>query len=77
MLDGEKSGLLNKSKTIIEATSGNTGIGLAMISALLGYKFLAVMPESASIERRKLIEQYGAEIILTMFNSARTILIRR
>jgi cysteine synthase len=65
VLDAEKNGLLDKSKTIIEATSGNTGIGLAMVSALLGYKFVAVMPESASIERRKILKQFGAEIILT------------
>ena len=65
VLDAERKGLLDKSKTIIEATSGNTGIGLAMVSALLGYKFVAVMPESASIERRKILKQFGAEIILT------------
>jgi cysteine synthase len=63
--DATKKGLLSHSKTIIEATSGNTGIGLAMISAILGYKFVAVMPESVSIERRKLLTAYGAEIVLT------------
>jgi len=61
----EKQGILDKDKTIIEATSGNTGIALAMISAIKGHKFTAVMPESVSIERRKLSEAYGAEIVLT------------
>ena len=65
MIDAQKSGLLTKNKAIIEATSGNTGIGLAMVAAHLGYKFTAIMPESASVERRKLIEAYGATIILT------------
>ncbi len=63
--DARKRGLLSRNKTIIEATSGNTGIGLAMISAYFGYKFTAVMPESASLERRKLMKAYGAKIILT------------
>jgi len=63
--DALKRGLLSKEKKIIEPTSGNTGLGLAMISAQLGYKFVAVMPESVSIERRKLLAAYGAEIILT------------
>lgn len=65
MLDAQKRGLFNTEKTIIEATSGNTGIGIAMIATILGHKFLAVMPESASIERRKLLKAYGAEILLT------------
>lgn len=65
MFDAEKRGLLSKDKIIIEATSGNTGIGIAMICAIMGYKFLAVMPESASIERRKLLKAYGADILLT------------
>ncbi len=63
--NAQKKGLLKSGIKIIEATSGNTGIGLAMISTILGYKFVAVMPESASIERRKLLRAYGAEIILT------------
>lgn len=62
---GEKQGKLSKNKTIIEATSGNTGIGLAMISAIKGYKFLAVMPQNTSTERQKLIKQYGAQIHFT------------
>lgn len=63
--DALKKRLLSKDKIIIEPTSGNTGIGLAMIAAILGYQFVAVMPESASIERRKLLTAYGAKIILT------------
>ena len=63
--DALKKGLLSHDKIIIEPTSGNTGIGLAMISSILGYKFTAVMPESVSVERRKLLKAFGAEIILT------------
>lgn len=58
-------GIIDNNTTIIEATSGNTGIGLAFVSACLGLKFIAVMPESSSIERRKLIMSYGAKVILT------------
>jgi cysteine synthase A len=66
MLEGaEKSGLLSKGGIVVEATSGNTGIGLAYACALKGYRFVAVMPETASIERRKLMKAYGAEVILT------------
>lgn len=61
----EASGELTKDKTIIEATSGNTGIALAMIGAWKGYKVTILMSESASIERRKIIKAYGAELILT------------
>ncbi|WP_163337139.1 cysteine--tRNA ligase [Desulfopila sp. IMCC35008] len=62
---GEKSGELTKDKIVLEATSGNTGIGLAMVCAAKGYRCLLVMPESASIERRKIMQAYGAEILLT------------
>ncbi|MEN2998597.1 MAG: PLP-dependent cysteine synthase family protein [Brevinematia bacterium] len=61
----EVSGKLDRNKTIIEATSGNTGIGLAMIAAFKGYKIDIVMPESVSIERRKIIKAYGANLILS------------
>jgi cysteine synthase len=61
----EERGDLKKGMQILEMTSGNTGIGFAMISALKGYKFTAVMPESMSIERRKMIMAFGAEIVLT------------
>lgn len=62
---GEASGELTKEKIVLEATSGNTGIGLAMVCAAKGYRCLLVMPESASIERRKIMQAYGAEILLT------------
>lgn len=62
---GEKSGELTKDKVVLEATSGNTGIGLAMVCAAKGYRCLLIMPESASIERRKIMKAYGAEILLT------------
>ncbi len=62
---GEASGELTSDKIVLEATSGNTGIGLAMVCAAKGYRCLLVMPESASLERRKIMQAYGAEILLT------------
>lgn len=61
----EKEGLINKDTIIIEPTSGNTGVGLAMVCAVKGYTLKLVMPESMSMERRKLMAAYGAEVILT------------
>lgn len=62
---GEKSGELTPEKIVLEATSGNTGIGLAMVCAAKGYRCLLIMSESASLERRKIMQAYGAEILLT------------
>ena len=63
--EAKKQGLINKDTVIIEPTSGNTGIGLSMCCAVMGLKIIIVMPESMSIERRKMIQGYGAELVLT------------
>jgi cysteine synthase A len=65
ILDAEQRGLLRPGQTVVEATSGNTGIALAMVCAARGYPFVAVMAESFSVERRKIMRAYGAKVILT------------
>lgn len=62
--DAEKKGIINKDTIIVEPTSGNQGIGLALVGAVKGYKTRIIMPDSVSEERRKLVEHYGAEVIL-------------
>lgn len=64
ILEAEKDGLINANTIIVEPTSGNQGIGLALVGAVRGYKVKIIMPDSVSVERRKLVEHYGAEVIL-------------
>jgi cysteine synthase A len=77
VLDAEARGLLKPGDTIVEATSGNTGVALAMVAAARGYRFVAVMTETFSIERRKLMRAYGAKVILTAAAERGTGMVRR
>ena len=63
--EAEQRGALKSGGTIIEPTSGNTGIGLAMVAAIKGYRIILTMPDTMSVERRKLLTAYGAEVVLT------------
>jgi cysteine synthase A len=77
ILDAERRGVLAPGQTVVEATSGNTGIALAMVCAARGYRFVAVMAETFSIERRKLIRAYGGKVILTPAAERSTGMVRR
>ena len=77
ILDAEARGLLKPGDTVVEATSGNTGVALAMVCAARGYKFVAVMTETFSIERRKLMRAYGAKVILTAAAERGTGMVKR
>src|SRR3546814_922038 len=77
ILDAEVRGALKPGDTVVEATSGNTGVALAMVCAARGYPFVAVMSDSFSVERRKLMRAYGAHVILTPAAERGTGMVRR
>src|SRR5688572_27153813 len=77
ILDAERRGLLKPGQTVIEATSGNTGIALAMVCAARGYPFVSVMVETFSVERRQIMRGYGAKVILTPAAERATGMVRR
>src|SRR3989454_12091782 len=78
MIDaGERDGKINKTTTIIEPTSGNTGIGLAFTCAARGYKLIVTMPEPMSLERRRLLKAFGAQVVLTPADKGMTGAINR
>ncbi|HJT99065.1 MAG TPA: cysteine synthase A [Rhodanobacteraceae bacterium] len=77
ILDAEQKGLIKPGDTVVEATSGNTGVALAMVCAARGYRFVALMADSFSIERRKLMRAYGAKVILTPAAERGTGMVRR
>src|SRR3546814_7848113 len=77
ILDAEASGQLKPGDTVIEATSGNTGVALALVCAARGYNFVAIMTATFSIERRKLMRAYGAKVILTAAAERATGMVRR
>jgi cysteine synthase A len=77
ILDAEQRGVLKPGQTVVEATSGNTGIALAMVCAARGYPFVAVMTETFSIERRKLMRAYGAKVLLTPAAERATGMVRK
>ena len=71
----EQDGILKPGSTIVEATSGNTGIGLSWVGAAKGYKVVIVMPETMSVERRKIIQAYGAELVLRLKKSLLNVMV--
>lgn len=75
--DAERKGILKQGATIIEPTSGNTGVGLALVSAVKGYHLILTMPETMSVERRNLVKAYGAQVVLTNGKDGMTGAIRR
>ena len=75
--DAERRGALKPGQTVVEATSGNTGIALAMVCAARGYPFVAIMPESFSVERRQIMRAYGAKVILTPAAERATGMVRK